>query len=640
MTYRRLLAILAAIAPLAAACASDVNEPPPNDAASLEVVIDLGNLPAVATLVVEVTADDIDPPLIFNLTVDGLTAAGTLTLPTGTARTVTVHAFDAAGIETHRGMATLDVRPGDNPVLTILLASLTGDVPVEIGFDTIAIAITPAADTIPREGTLPLSATVVTVSGDTLDVPVTWATAMPAVATVDGTGLVTGVAPGVATIVATYGGKAAVAAVTVVDAVIAVTPISALVFEARIETSSAAGVTVDYWTDGEPTLRVASPPSTSHRILLARLLPNRTYDYSLVVGIEGTPLTGSFTTGALPSDLAAVDLTSTGRSTSPLILLELRPPTFQGFALVDARGRIVWFHRTSGASWGSTRRADGNFVFLDTVDGLTVVTPAGDVVATLPRANGEVIHHDVTATPQNTVYFMTRHPEVAEGATWTGEMVWEWNPDTDDLVARWNAFDFLSPATDVGPLSRNGDWLHTNSIQIGVSGNVLLSSPFLNQVIAVTPDFSAIAWRLGGVNGTILPDAAATFEFEHAATEIADGRVLVFDNRGAKDGPAPYSRALELSVDFSGGTATTAWVFRPPNDNYASIISSAWRMENGNTMVAFGTRDGYRESTGPIEVYEVAPDGLVVWHLVISGPDLMYRATPYDDIAGEAVVPG
>ncbi len=92
-------------------------------------------------------------------------------------------------------------------------------------------------------------------------------------------------------------------------------------------------------------------------------------------------------------------------------------------------------------------------------------------------------------------------------------------------------------------------------------------------------------------------------------------------------------------MDVASGTATTAWVFRPPNDNYASIISSAWRMANGNTMVAFGPRDGYRESTGPIEVYEVAADGTIVWNLVVSGPDHMYRATPFGDLAGEVVLP-
>lgn len=409
-----------------------------------------------------------------------------------------------------------------------------------------------------------------------------------------------------------------------------------LVFGLEVELGSAAEVTVEYWTEGGSRLRVRSAPDTTHRLLLARLLPNVGYEYAVNVG--DTSVVGSFTTDTLPDDLKAVGLISTGESTAPLIMLELRVPTFQGFVAIDSLSRVVWFHRTRGSSWGWTRRANGNYVFLDATYGLEEVTPDGEVLATLASAGGEVIHHDVIATPENTLYFMTRHPETVNDTTWVGEQIWEWNPDTGELLSRWNAFDFLSPDTDRGDLSRPGDWLHTNALHIGVSDNLLVSSAFLNQVFAITPDFSGLAWRLGGPNATLVPDSAATFAFQHTAAEIAEGRVVLFDNRGAQDGDTPYSRALELELDFAGGTATTAWVFRPPNDNYASIISSARRMANGNTMVGFGPGEGLVDSVGPIEVYEVALDGTIVWHLVVQGPNHMFRATPFSDIAGETVV--
>lgn len=419
-----------------------------------------------------------------------------------------------------------------------------------------------------------------------------------------------------------------------------------LVLGLDVDVVPAAVVTVDYWTDVGPRLRVTSPAAETHHVLLSRLFANRTYDYevrasSAAMGTTAPSadamddaFTGTFQTDTLPTDLAAVGLTATGASTSPLVMLELRVPTFQGFAAVDTEGRVVWYHRTTGSSWGWTRRANGDFVFLDTGDVLNEVTPAGVVVATLPNLSGQVIHHDVIATPQNTLYFMTRSAQTVDGTSWVGEKIWEWTPEDGTVVERWNAFDFLSPTTDVSPLSRSSDWLHGNSLNIGASGNILLSSPFLDQVIAITPDFSALAWRLGGVNATIQPDSASTFAFQHTASEIAPGHVLVFDNRGR----GTYSRALELELDPAAGTATTAWEFRPPNDNLATIISSARRMANGNTMVAFGTSDGWRGSVGPIEVYEVEPDGTVIWHLVVTGPDHMYRATPFDDIAGEVVV--
>ena len=208
------------------------------------------------------------------------------------------------------------------------------------------------------------------------------------------------------------------------------------------------------------------------------------------------------------------------------------------------------------------------------------------------------------------------------------------------LAVRWSAFDYLSPVTDRGPFSKPDDWLHGNSLHLGASGHLLLSSPYLHQVIAIAADFSGIEWRLGGTNATIVTDSAATFAFQHTASEVSPGRVLVFDNRGGMDNGNPYSRALELELDVESGTATTVWVFRPPNDNYAPIISSARRMANGNTLVAFGPREGFGPSLGPIEVYEVEPSGEIVWHLLVEGPDHMYRATPFDDIGGEAPLVG
>ncbi len=112
----------------------------------------------------------------------------------------------------------------------------------------------------------------------------------------------------------------------------------------------------------------------------------------------------------------------------------------------------------------------------------------------------------------------------------------------------------------------------------------------------------------------------------------------MFDNRGGSEGASTRSRALELELDLAADSAHAVWSFVAPNDNYASIVSAARRLSNGNTIVAFGTADGYRESHGPVEVYEVEPDGTIVWNLTVASMDVMYRATPFHDLAGEVVV--
>jgi uncharacterized protein (TIGR02145 family) len=79
------------------------------------------------------------------------------------------------------------------------------------------VTVTPETATVSVGGTEQLSAVVTDEAGDTLAVSVRWASSNPAIATVDDAGLVTGASAGSATIVGTYGGVGASAAVTISD---------------------------------------------------------------------------------------------------------------------------------------------------------------------------------------------------------------------------------------------------------------------------------------------------------------------------------------------------------------------------------------------------------------------------------------
>ena len=70
------------------------------------------------------------------------------------------------------------------------------------------------------------------------------------------------------------------------------------------------------------------------------------------------------------------------------------------------------------------------------------------------------------------------------------------------------------------------------------------------------------------------------------------------------------------------------WEWRAPNSNYASAVSSARRLSNGNTLVDFGMVKGRNGSTGPTEVYEVTRDGKIVWHMVVEGVMTLFRVEP------------
>jgi hypothetical protein len=202
---------MAALALAVAAC-----EPATQPGAGVSIAITADLSATAATLVVvEVTAADITTPLVFNIPVVNDIASDTITIPAGSARTITMRAYDAAGVETHRGTATLNISAGANPTLTLVLTPLNGDQPITATIGHITIAVTPTTATVNRGATTTLTATITDSNGNPVAGTVSWATRNPGVATVNASGVVTGVGAGQTTIVATYQGAAGSATVTV-----------------------------------------------------------------------------------------------------------------------------------------------------------------------------------------------------------------------------------------------------------------------------------------------------------------------------------------------------------------------------------------------------------------------------------------
>jgi hypothetical protein len=72
--------------------------------------------------------------------------------------------------------------------------------------------------------------------------------------------------------------------------------------------------------------------------------------------------------------------------------------------------------------------------------------------------------------------------------------------------------------------------------------------------------------------------------------------------------------------------------------NYTSAVSSARRLDNGNTLVGFGLAQGIAGSSGPTEFFEVDEGGEPLWRVVVGGTNVMFRAEPITTLAGEVAV--
>jgi hypothetical protein len=405
-----------------------------------------------------------------------------------------------------------------------------------------------------------------------------------------------------------------------------------LVRTLRLEVARPAPVTVEYWAEDTPRLRVHGSAATEHSLVLTQLRPGRVYQYQ----VSRTATAGTFVTAPLPDDLARVTYVTTGQQSIPLVMLHLFDPNgFRGYAAIDGVGEVVWYWRTEDFPFGMTRRENGNFVVLDKARGLIEVTPTGQVMHELAQdlASRE-LHHDVIATPQNTLLVVAFDDRLVNGTRVRGDAIWEWTPETGSAVKRWTAWDHFDFAANPPLRSLSSEWLHINALAIGPRQNVVVSAFLWNQVFSISSDWQQIEWRLGGVNATIAVAEAQRFSGQHTAREIAPGRIVLFDNGVDRGG---YSRVVELATE--GSVARTVWEWRAQPSNFASAVSSARRLGGGGTLVGYGMSAGVAGSTGPIEVYEIAADGTQRYRLVVQNSQIMFRAEPLESIAGEELVP-
>jgi hypothetical protein len=171
----------------------------------------------IDVLVVTVTSADIPTPLVFNLTAVEGVAQGTIRVPPGPARFISVEAFDAEGNITHEGEATVDVRAGMNSPIHIPLRPRAGQVPITVTISSLIVQIIGGTGAMLVGTTYPFEAWIFTPEGFWVEGTVQWASTNPAILSIATDGTATAVSPGVANVVATFDGYAAMMQVTVAD---------------------------------------------------------------------------------------------------------------------------------------------------------------------------------------------------------------------------------------------------------------------------------------------------------------------------------------------------------------------------------------------------------------------------------------
>ena len=169
----------------------------------------------VATVVVTVTGARIDPALVFNFPVVNDTARGTMVIPAGTNRTVLAQGFDSLGVELLRGQRIVSVSTGTNAAVVIVMAPLTGSVPVTAVIGNVTLSLSAAAPSVRAGGTLALTAEVRDETNAVVSVPVLFAVSRPPAAYIRADGVLTALDTGSVTVTATAFGRSASTLVTI-----------------------------------------------------------------------------------------------------------------------------------------------------------------------------------------------------------------------------------------------------------------------------------------------------------------------------------------------------------------------------------------------------------------------------------------
>lgn len=396
---------------------------------------------------------------------------------------------------------------------------------------------------------------------------------------------------------------------------------------------------------GGRVLRMRSEGSAlSHDLLLPRLRASTDYSFA-VRAIDATRASdsifrGTFATDALPAELLGFEYSVSGTSTFPVMMIPFRSTQlgWAGQVGIDSDGAIVWYVESAGGTLvAAPVPGTHDMVFIengfpsdDGRNGIVRVAPNREVVALLERGSGDFgqIHHDMTAVDDERVLFIAYDTRTVRDTVVNGEAIWEWNTTTGAVEKKWSAWDFIDWDTERDPNASPTGWLHANSITVGPRGNVIVSFRTLNQVISIAPDFQSLEWRVGGPGATVATSIEDRFISQHSASELPDGRLLVFDNRGA--GPADdHSRALELQIQ--GDTAFMVFQHDPEPPISAPLRGGVYRLDNGNTVTIF--------TAVPFEVHETTPDGTTIW--TMTGDQSFtstFRAAPWSSIAGEVEV--
>jgi hypothetical protein len=419
-------------------------------------------------------------------------------------------------------------------------------------------------------------------------------------------------------------------AIAVGDVTVTLDPNVATVAHATWTTETATTGYVVFGDSGAYGMQtpLESTASTEHSATIYGLQPDTDYHFAAAADADGERVTGAdaaLTTGSLPDDLP--ELTENVAWDNPqagpfLVTSVVSPDASYSYAVVlDTHGAVVWYHRVDTEVSCVRPLLDGSGVYfikfeLHDADAsaLEVVRWDGtaDVIA-VPQ-----IHHDAEQLPDGSFAVPRTTYQEVDGVLVGGDQVIRVQDDASVSVV-WDAFENLPVTRNDGwdYISSAGfaDWTHVNGLVYdGDSDSFVISLWNAYEIVAIDASSGAQRWVFGGVDGEFSLPEADGFGPQHAP-ELFAGGVRLFDNNSVAGG----SRLVEYTLNTSGMTASLAWSYTPPTNQFTPVLGDVHRFSDGSALSSWGYTGRIQsiDASGQINGEIAAPYGTTIGQVTV-----------------------
>ncbi|PCJ82030.1 MAG: hypothetical protein COA49_03455 [Bacteroidetes bacterium] len=200
-----------------------------------------------------------------------------------------------------------------------------------------------------------------------------------------------------------------------------------------------------------------------------------------------------------------------------------------------------------------------------------------------------------------------------------------------ELIREWHGLDHFPISVGLGLTFQIVDYLHWNAFDIDSLGGILMSFRSISSVVRLNPDDWSVDWELGGAgNDFIIQDEGwGVFHNQHDINDIGNGHFLLFDNSITSQSQPGHSRVVEYEIDTVGMTASKVWSYSHPQEFYTPAQGSVERLDNGNTLIAWGNANS-SQGTGTV-ITEINQEEEIVWEIEMGPYFTVYRARKFPE---------